>query len=162
MNWASVPWGLILAYAGVAFSSLAAGIGSARGVGIAGNAANGVMSENPDLFGSLIVLVALPGTQGIYGLLIGFLILLRVGGLGVPEAVTIAQGFILLLGAIPMGIVGYASAVYQGQVAATGIGLVAKRAEASGKAITMAVMVETYAVLALLISFLVVMFVPIG
>ena len=162
MDWSSVPWGTVFAYLGVAFSAIFAGFGSAIGVGIAASAADGVMSENPDLFGSLIVLVALPGTQGIYGLLIAFLILLRIGGLGEPEVVTIGQGLSLFAGALPMGAVGYLSAVNQGKAAAAGIGLVARRPEASGKAITTTVMVETYAVLALLISFLVVMFVPIG
>ena len=162
MDWANVPWGLVFAYLGVAFSASFAGFGSAAGVSIAANAADGVMAEDPDKFGQLVVLVALPGTQGIYGLLISFLILLKVGGLGELADVTIGQGLMLFAGSLPMGIVGYVSGVAQGRAAAAGCGLVARRPEAAGKAITTTVLVETYAVLALLISFLVVQFVPIG
>ena len=162
MDWASLPWGLIFGYLAISVSVILAGFGSIIGVGLAAHAADGVMAEDPDKFGQLIVLVALPGTQGIYGLLIGFLILLRIGGLGEPLDVTTAQGLALILGALPMGLVGLYSAIIQGRAATAGIGLVAKRPEASGKAITTTVMIETYAVLALLISFLIVMFVPIG
>ena len=158
----SIPWGVIFGYIAIGISAVLAGFGSIIGVGLAAHAADGVMAEDPDKFGQLIVLVALPGTQGIYGLLIGFLILLRIGGLGVLEAVTATQGLILICGALPMGLVGLYSAIVQGRAAAAGIGLVAKRPEASGKAITTTVMIETYAVLALLISFLIVMFAPIG
>ena len=158
--WSTVPWGLVFAYFGVAFSASLAGMGSAAGVSIAANAADGVMAEDPDKFGQLVVLVALPGTQGIYGLLTGFLILLKIGGISdTQETISIAQGLALFAGSLPMGIVGYASGVAQGRAAAAGIGMVARRPEESGKAITTTVLVETYAVLALLISFLVVQFV---
>ena len=61
-----------------------------------------------------------------------------------------------------MAFVGLWSALYQGRVAAAGAMLVAKRASESGKAMIMAAMVETYAVLALLMSFLAVWFMPIA
>ena len=160
MNWANVPWGLVFAYFGVAFSATLAGMGSANGVSIAANAADGVMAEDPDKFGQLVVLVALPGTQGIYGLLIGFLILMKVGGIGTPDTTLEAwRGLALFAGSLPMGIVGYVSGVAQGRAAAAGVGMVARKPEESGKAITTTVLVETYAVLALLISFLIVQFV---
>ena len=50
----------------------------------------------------------------------------------------------------------------QAKTAVAGIGLLAKRPEEAGKAITMAIMVETYAVFALLISMLVILLLPIG
>lgn len=145
--------GLILAIIGAAAAVLLAGIGSAIGVGTVGQAAAGVVSEDPDKFGSTLILQALPGTQGIYGLLVGFLILQRIGLIGgSPAFLTVEQGWSFLFAALPIAFGGLISAIYQGKTAVSGVYLVAKRAEESGKAIIFAVMVETYAVLALLMS----------
>ena len=73
--------GQALAIFGAALAALA-GVGSALGVGVAGEAANGVVAEDPNKFGQTLVLQALPGTQGIYGLLVAFLILSKIGLLG--------------------------------------------------------------------------------
>lgn len=151
--------GQIYAVLGIAIAAGLAGIGSAIGVGIAGESAAGVVSEDPDKFGQVLILQALPGTQGIYGLLIGFLIILRINLLGGMVDVPIESGLILMLGAVPTGIVGLFSAIAQGKASAASIGLIAKRPEEQGKAIIFPAMVETYAVLALLASFLVVWFV---
>ena len=151
--------GQILAIAGVALSVGLAGIGSAIGVGIAVQSAAGVVSEDPDKFGQTLILQALPGTQGIYGLLIGFIILLRTNYLAGMVDVSTEAGMMLLFGALPIGIVGMFSAIAQGKASAASIGLIAKRPEEQGKAIIFPAMVETYAVLALLASFLVVWFV---
>ncbi|MCH3915221.1 MAG: V-type ATP synthase subunit K [Acidaminococcaceae bacterium] len=153
-----ITLGTALAFGGAAFSAALAGVGSAKGLAIAGQAGSGVVAEDPDKFGNVLVLQALPGTQGIYGLLIAFIILLKigaVGGAGVKELTTF-QGLALFFAAFPMGIGGLLSAIAQGKVAAAGIYLTAKRPEEFGKGITMTAMVETYAVLALLISFLMV------
>ena len=90
--------GQFYALAGAALAALLAGIGSAKGIGIAGEAAAGVVSEDPNKFGQVLVLQALPGTQGIYGLLIAFIILLKVGLLGGDGMVdiTVSQGHISL------------------------------------------------------------------
>jgi len=151
--------GQILAIAGVALSVGLAGIGSAIGVGIAGESAAGVVSEDPDKFVQTLILQALPGTQGIYGLLIGFLILLRTDFLAGMADVSPEAGLMLLFGALPIGIVGLFSAIAQGKASAASIGIIAKRPEEQAKAIIFPAMVETYAVLALLASFLVVWFV---
>ena len=148
--------GLIYAAIGAALAAGLAGCGSAIGVGKAGQAAAGVVSEDPGKFGQVLLLQALPGTQGIYGLLVAFIIISKVGLLGSPLAVTPEQGLILLIGALPIGLVGLVSGIYQGHAAAAGIGLVGRRTGETGKGITMAVLVETYAVLALLVSFLMV------
>ena len=155
-------WGTIFAAAGAALAAVLAGIGSAIGVGIAGQASAGVVSEDPDRFGSCLLLQLLPGTQGIYGLLIAFVIATKAGLLGTPVALTATQGLNLLLAAIPIAFGGLLSAISQGKVAVSGINLVAKKPEESGKAMLMTVMVETYAVLALLISFLLVNGVKVG
>lgn len=160
---ADVPWGLVFAFLGAAIAPLMAGVGSATGVSLAGQAAAGVVTEDPSKFSKVLVLQALPGTQGIYGLLIGFIILLKLGVIGgALETVTIAQGLFILAGSLPIAFVGWLSAIWQGKAAAAGIMLVGRRGEESGKAITFAVMVETYAVLALLMSFLMIYFLQLG
>lgn len=151
-----IQWGIIFAAAGAAMAAVMAGVGSALGVGLAGQAAAGVVSEDPDRFGSCLLLQLLPGTQGIYGLLIAFVIASKAGLLGSGVAVTATQGLNLLFAAVPIAIGGLLSAIAQGKVAAAGINCIAKKPEEQGKAMLMIVMVETYAVLSLLISFLLV------
>jgi V/A-type H+-transporting ATPase subunit K len=149
--------GNVLAIIGAALAVLLAGIGSARGVGIVGEAAAGLVTEDPNKFGQTLLLQALPGTQGIYGLLTAFVILNKVGIVGgTIKELTTVQGFLFLAAALPVAIVGYFSAIYQGRTAAAGVGVIAKRPEELAKAITFAAMVETYAVLALLASILMV------
>jgi V/A-type H+-transporting ATPase subunit K len=153
--------GLALAILGAAVATFLAGIGSAMGIGIAGQTSAGVVSEDPDKFGLTIVLTALPGTQGIYGLIMGFLILFRVGVIGAePMDLTIPQGLSMLFAGLPIGFVGWISAIYQGKAVASGIQLIAKRPEEFGKAMIYGVMVETYAVFALLMSLIIYLFAP--
>lgn len=155
--------GLIVAFIGAALAAGMAGVGSAIGVGLAGEALAGLTSEEPDKFGKGLVLQLLPGTQGIYGLLVAFMIVLKVGLLdGTLKQITVTQGFALFAGALPIAIAGLFSAIAQGKTAVAGILLLGKREEESGKAITMAIMVETYAVLALLISMLIVLLLNVG
>ncbi|MBQ2840505.1 MAG: V-type ATP synthase subunit K, partial [Oscillospiraceae bacterium] len=113
-------------------------------------------AEDPSKFGQTLLLQALPATQGIYGLLIAFLVLLKVGMVGGDAAVelNLLNGIYILLSCLPIAVVGYFSAIHQGGVAAAGVGVVAKRPEEVSKAMIYAAMVETYAVLALLVSFL--------
>ncbi len=161
MEFMGLSVGQILALLGAALSALVAGIGSARGVGIAGEASSGVCTEKPELFGKCLVLQLLPGTQGIYGFLIAFIVLIKTNFLGGMVDLTQTQGLLILIGCLPVALVGYFSAIYQARVAAAAINMTGVRAELSGRGITMAVMVETYAVLALLASFLMVFFVEI-
>ncbi len=154
--------GMFFAMLGAALASLLAGIGSAIGVGMAGRAAAGVVSEEPEKFSKCLILQLLPGTQGIYGLLIAFIVFVKVGLFGEGVALSIEQGLTIMAGCLPLAVVGLLSAVHQGKVAVSGISLVAKRSDESGKAIIMAVMVETYAILALLVSFLAVFMTKVG
>lgn len=147
--------GQALAMIGAALAAGLAGIGSAKGVGIVGEAAAGVITEDPNKFGQTLLLQALPGTQGIYGVLIAFLIMLKIGLLGnTPVDLTAQQGFVILMASLPVALVGYFSAISQGKVAASGVMIIAKRPEEIAKAMIFAAMVETYAVLSLLVSFL--------
>lgn len=158
---AGLSLGQVFALLGAALAALLAGIGSARGVGIAGEAASGVCTESPELFGKCLVLQLLPGTQGIYGFLIAFIVLIKTEFLGGMIDLSVTQGLLIFAGCLPIAFVGWRSAIYQGRVAAAAINMTGARAELSGRGITMAVMVETYAVLALLASFLMVFFVAI-
>lgn len=154
--------GVFYAMLGAALAALLSGIGSAIGVGLAGRAAAGLVAEEPDKFSKCLILQLLPGTQGIYGLLIAFIVFIKIGLFGDGVEVSNVQGLTILAGCLPMAVVGLLSAIHQGKVAVAGIGLVAKRGEESGKGIIMAVMVETYAIFALLVSFLSVFMTKVG
>jgi|SRR5690554_2371297 len=140
--------GLAFGFLGVALA-VVAGIGSAIGTGIAGEAASGVVAEDPTKFVPTLVLQALPGTQGIYGFVIGFLLLQKL-----PLINTVAQGWLFVFAGLPIFLGGLLSAIYQGRVAAAAIGMVAKRQEELAKGIIYAVVVEFYAILSFLGSFL--------
>lgn len=148
--------GLTLAILGAALAAAFAGIGSAIGVGMVGQAGAGLVSEDPSKFGKVLILQILPGTQGLYGFLTAFLLLVRIGVIGGDSAVdlTVSEGLMYFAACLPMAIGGYVSAIWQAKVSASGVGIIAKKPEESGKAITFAAMVETYAVLSLLISVL--------
>lgn len=151
--------GNFYALLGAAIAALLAGCGSAIGCGIAGQAASGVLSEDPNKFGKLLVLQLLPGTQGIYGLLIAFLVISIKLEMFAPDVVIEAgRGLAIMAGCLPIGIVGLISAIFQGKSAAAGITMVGVRPETSGKAIISASIVETYAVFALVISLLAVLY----
>ncbi|HHY83194.1 MAG TPA: V-type ATP synthase subunit K [Clostridiales bacterium] len=146
--------GLIFALSGAVLAALLAGIGSAIGVGMAGQAAAGVVTDDPSKFGKVLILQLLPGTQGIYGLLIAFLTLTQIGVLGGSPDISLAKGLLYFVACLPMAFVGLWSAIRQAQAAVSSIALVAKRPDQAGKAIIFPAMVETYAILALLISIL--------
>lgn len=146
--------GVVFALLGAALAALMAGIGSAIGVGMAGEAAAGVVTEDPQKFGKVLILQLLPGTQGIYGLLIAFMTLTQIGILGGDANISLAKGLLYFAACLPMAFVGLWSAVRQARAAVSGIALVAKRPDQMGKSMIFAAMVETYAILALLVSIL--------
>lgn len=146
--------GIVYALLGAAIAVLLAGAGSAMGVGIAGQAAAGVVTEDPSKFAKVLIMQLLPGTQGLYGLLVGFITLSKIGILGGVADVSVQTGLMILAACLPIGIVGLISGVAQGKTAASSIGIVAKKPDQFGKAMLFPAMVETYAILALLISFL--------
>lgn len=151
--------GTFLAILGAALAAGLAGCGSAIGVGLAGQAAAGMTAEDPDKFSKALIYEALPGTQGIYGLIIAFMVFIKINLFGDILALTESMGWMLFGACMPMAIVGLVSGIYQGKVAVSAIGLIAKRPEQHGKGITMTAIVETYALLALIISLLAI-FIP--
>lgn len=140
--------GVVMAVLGAALAAVLAGIGSAIGIGYPARAAAGVLSEDPGKFGSLFLLVVLPGTQGFYGFVASFLILGNIA-----KVTDLSQGLQLLVAALPVGFAGLISGIHQGKVCAAGVNLVAKRPKEVMKGVIYAAMVETYAVLGLLVTF---------
>ena len=133
-------------------------IGSAKGTGMVGEAASGLVSEDPDKSTKCLILQVLPGTQGLYGFVALFIVLGQVGILsGSPVAVTVSQGLAFFAACLPIMLGGWLSAVFQGRVAAASIGIVAKHPEASTKGIIFCGIVEFYAILSLLATILLLM-----
>jgi len=154
--------GMILALFGAALAVVLAGIGSSVGIGYAAQASNGVMTEEPEKFTSLLILSVLPGTQGIYGFVGAFFVMLKVGLLGTTLTVTPAQGWQILGACLPVGIAGLFSGIHQGKVSASGVAVVAKQPQEFMKSVIFSALVETYAVLGLLITILLLMGIQVG
>ena len=151
--------GLMYAVAGAAIACFLAGAGSAIGLQIVGSTAAGVLSEDPEKFGKIFLLAVLPSTQGFYGFIIAIIIILKLGlfgGEGV--SLTAVQGLQIMFSALPVGVVGLISGMHQGRVCAAGVEMAAKQPESAMRPVIYGVMVETYAVLGLVISFLLIMF----
>ena len=152
--------GIQLTILGAALAATLAGIGSAYGVHLPGSAAAGVLAEQPDLFGKVVVIQALPGTQGVYGFITGIIVLITSGVLtGNAGDLTVQQGWQYFIACIPAGVGGLMSAIYQGKVAASVVHMIAKQPDAASRGITLTAVVETYAILALLTSILLILFV---
>lgn len=141
--------GVLLAALGVALATILPGIGSARGVGLVGEAASGLLTEEPEKFGKALILELLPGTQGLYGFVIGFM---AMGKMSVD--MELGLGFSVLLACLPIAFVGWRSALLQARTAASAMSILAKKPEHNTKGIVLTVMVETYALLGFVMSVL--------
>ncbi|SRR5699024_1663120 len=141
--------GILFGVLAVALAVFLSGTGSAIGVGLAGEAAAGVVIEEPEKFGKSLVLQLLPGTQGLYGFVIGLLILFKL-----TPGMTLIEGSYYLAAGLTIGISGLTSAKAQGKVSVAGMNLLAKNEAQQAKGIVYAVMVEMYAILAFAIAFL--------
>jgi len=150
---ASLDWGLLLALLGAFIAIIMAGIGSSLGIKSAGQKAAGVLSEKPNMFGSLVTMVVLPGSQGIYGLLIAIMILNKIGAMsGELVELTLQSGVMFLTAGVIIGVLGLVTAILQTKVIVASIAGLAKDESIFGGAITMSVLIETYAIFGLLIS----------
>ena len=150
--------GIGLAFLGAALAVGLCCVGSARGTGITGEAATGVLSENPEHFSKCLILQVIPGTQGLYGLVIWFFALYTMGAFsGGILPLTITQGLTIFVSCLPMAMGGWRSAIYQGRVAAASINMAAKQPDDWSKGIILCVVVEFYAILSLLASILLLM-----
>lgn len=151
--------GIFFTALGVALATIFAGIGSAIGVGKAGQSASGILADQPDRFGNCLVLELLPGSQGIYGFAVSILILIFSGLLsGDTGSLTLQRGLAYFAASLPIAFGGLISAIHQGKVSASGIQMLGKRADGFGNAMMLALMVETYALLSLIVSVFLVLF----
>ena len=149
--------GQALAFLGSAIAVAMCCVGSAKGTGMAGEAATGVVSESHENFSKCLILQVLPGTQGLYGLVAWFMVMLNVGVFGGSPVSTVQQGMAYFAACMPIAFGGLLSAIAQGRVAASSVNIVAKRPEESTKGIILCGIVEFYAILSLLASILLVM-----
>ena len=150
--------GLGLAFLGAALAVGLCCVGSAKGTGMVGEAATGVIAEAPENFSKCLILQVLPGTQGLYGMVAWFFVLLTIGvfGGGVQN-ISVAQGMAVFASCLPIALGGWLSAIFQGRVAAASINIVAKRPEEATKGIILCGIVEFYAILSLLATILLLM-----
>ncbi|MFO8069752.1 MAG: V-type ATP synthase subunit K [Alkalibacterium sp.] len=139
--------GQVFAAIGIAVAVIFSGIGSSRGVATAGEAAAALTKEQPEAFGRALVLQMLPATQGLYGFVIGLLILLEIS----PD-MAVSQGWYLLMAGLPVGITSLSSGGNQGRVSAAAMQILAQKPEHVTKGIIYSAMVETYAILGFVIS----------
>ena len=159
VNFLNLFGGLGLAFLGAALAVLLCCIGSAKGTGMVGEAATGVISAAPENFSKCLILQVLPGTQGLYGMVAWFFVLLTIGAFGGTGIVdlTMAQGGAIFLACLPIAFGGLLSAIFQGRVAAASINIVAKRPAEATKGIILCGIVEFYAILSLLATILLLM-----
>jgi V/A-type H+-transporting ATPase subunit K len=143
--------GIFFGAMGVALAAALPGIGSARGVGMVGEAASGLLTEEPEKFGKALILQLLPGTQGLYGFVIALLVSLQLSA-----DMSLANGLYLLAACLPIAFAGWKSAISQARTAASAVQILAKRPEHNTKGIILTVMVETYALLGFVMSLLLV------
>lgn len=144
---------LLIAYLGVAVMLTLAGIGSAYGVTIVGNAAIGAAKKVDGKFGNFLVLTALPGTQGLYGFA-GYFMFQNIFNVLTPE-ITFFQATAVLAAGLTLGFVGLLSSIRQGQVCANGVASIGQGHDAFGNTLILAVFPELYAIVALAAVFLI-------
>ena len=150
--------GNALGLLGAALAALLAGIGSAKGTGMTGQAGAGLVSEDPSKSGKVMILQVIPGTQGLYGFVIFFLAFMKVSG----ASLTVEQGMQVINACLPIAIGGLLSAIAQGKVAVASINILAKKPDVWAKGMIMCIVVEFYAILSLLASFLMLNSITIG
>ena len=153
MEFLNTIGGYALGILGAGMAAFMAGIGSAKGTGIAGEAGAGLVSEDPGKFGKAMILQVIPGTQGLYGFVIWFLAYSKLAAVG-AAGVSVAQGLQVLAACLPIAFGGLLSAIAQGKVAAASVNILAKKPDDWSKGMILCITVEFYAILSLLASFM--------
>lgn len=152
--------GMAIGLLGAGLAAVLAGIGSAKGTGIAGEAGTGLLSEDPSKFGKVMILQVIPGTQGLYGLVVWFFAMLQMGVLdGSAMDLTVTEGIRYFVACLPMALGGLFSAMAQGRVAAGSINILAKKPDDWSKGMILCITVEFYAILSLLASMMMLLFI---
>ena len=153
--------GFAIGILGAGLAAFMAGIGSAKGTGIAGEAGAGLVSEDPSKFGKAMSLQVIPGTQGLYGFVIWFLAYSKLAAVG-AAGVSVAQGLQVLAACLPIAFGGLLSGIAQGKVAAASVNILAKKPDDWSKGMILCITVEFYAILSLLASFMMLSAVTLG
>jgi V/A-type H+/Na+-transporting ATPase subunit K len=152
--------GLAIALLGAGLAAALSGVGSAKGTGIAGEAGTGLICEDPSKFGKVMILQVIPGTQGLYGLVVWFFAIFRMGLMdGSAFDMTLVEGFRYFAACMPMALGGLLSAIAQGRVAAGSINILAKKPDDWSKGMVLCITVEFYAILSLLASMLMIIYI---
>ena len=147
--------GLAVALLGSGLAVALSCVGSAKGTGIAGEAGTGLLCEDPSKSGKVMVLQLLPGTQGLYGLVVWFFALIQMGMMdGSAVGMSLVEGWRYFAACMPMAFGGLLSAIAQGRVAAGSINILAKKPDDWSKGLILCGFVEFYAILSLLASML--------
>lgn len=147
--------GLAIAFLGASLAVGLACAGSAIGVGTVGRAGAGLVSVDPSRFSRVLILQILPGTQGLFGLVVWFFALMKLGFFaGALTSLDLAGGLKFFGACMPIALGGLIFGIVQGRLCASGISLIALRAGELSKSIILVIMMEFYAILALLASFL--------
>ena len=150
--------GLAIGFLG---ASLACGLscaGSARGCGTAGEAGANLLCDDPGAFGKVLILQVIPGTQGLYGLVVWFFACFQMGMLnGTAVDLTVTEGLRYFVACMPIALGGFLSAIVQGRVAAGSINILAKQPDHWSKGMVLCITVEFYAILSLLASMLMIL-----
>ena len=163
MEFLNTYGGLAMGLLGASLSAAMCCIGSAKGTGLVGEAGAGLLAEDPAQFAQVMILQVIPGTQGLYGIVIWFFALFTMGGLdGSFIGMSLTDGLRFFTACMPMAFGGMISAVYQGRVAVTCLNLLAKQPNDWAKGVILCITVEFYAILSLLASFLMILNVPKG
>jgi V/A-type H+/Na+-transporting ATPase subunit K len=136
----------VLAYLGLGLMFALAGIGSAFGTTIAGNAAEGALKKNPEQSSQYMILSAIPATQGLYGFIAFVLWLSRDIAANGPLYFCVGLG---------VGVVCLISGIRQGQVCANGIVGISQGHNVMVNTIIYAALPEFYAILALIAAIMI-------
>ena len=152
--------GLAIALLGAGLAACLAGAGSAVGTGIAGEAGAGLVTEDPSKFGKAMILQVIPGTQGLYGLVVFFVAIMNMGLLnGTAADLSFVDGCRYFAACMPIAIGGLVSAIGQGKVAAASVNLLAKNPDHWAKGMILCITVEFYAILSLLASMMMLLYI---
>ena len=135
--------GILLGSLGACLSVFWSGIGSARGCGMVGEAASGIIAEEPEKFGKTLILQLLPGTQGLYGFVVGLMMII----MRISLNLTLVQGAYLLFAGAMCGGVEYFTALRQAEVCYAALQITVKNADHNSKGMIFGAVVETYAIL---------------
>ena len=163
MEWfTAVFTGQTLAFLGIFLAIAFCCLGSAKGIGMVGEAGAGLMTEDPSRFPQILILEIIPSTNGVYGFVAGMLVITKLNLFGGNEIVqlTVSQGALTLMACLPITVIGYLAAIFQARIAAGVVSVIAKRPGELGKGILIAVMVEFFTIIGLLISIMMIISLP--